>query len=62
LEKADAQVTFRDLEVALRAVETGLDPLIAPAMGEVEVAGRIPLAEAVGYVASKASRDLVLPK
>ncbi len=61
-EKADAQVVFRDLEVALRAVETGLDPLIAPAVGEVKVAGRIPLAEAVGYVASKASRDLVLPK
>ena len=60
--KADARVTFRDLEVALRAVETGLDPLIAPAIGEVKVAGRIPLAEAVGYVASKASRDLVLPK
>ncbi|MFP6900118.1 MAG: hypothetical protein VCA36_04195 [Opitutales bacterium] len=61
-EGADAQVIFRDLEVALRAVETGLDPLIAPVTGEVMVAGRIPLAEAVGYVADRASRDLVLPK
>ena len=59
--EAAARVTFRDLEVALRAVETGLDPLIAPASGEVAVAGRIPLAEVVGYVADKASRDLVLP-
>ena len=56
-----ARVTFRDLEVALRAVETGLDPLIASASGEVAVSGRIPLAEVVGYVADKASRDLVLP-
>ena len=49
-------------EKFLRAVETGLDPLIAPAIGEVKVSGRIPLAEAVGYVADRASRDLVLPK
>ncbi len=56
-----ARVTFRDLEVALRAVETGLDPMVAPVTGEVRVTGRIPLAEAVGYVADRASRDLVLP-
>ena len=56
-----ARVTFRDLAVALRAVETRLDPFIAPAAGEVLVSGRIPLAEAVGYVADKASKDLVLP-
>ncbi len=58
---ASARVAFRDLEVALRAVETGLDPLAAPVRGEVRVSGRIPLAEAVGYVADRASRDLVLP-
>ena len=61
-EDVSARVTFRDLEVALRAVETGLDSLIAPAIGEVKVSGRIPLAEAVGYVADRASRDLILPK
>ncbi|MBL62054.1 MAG: hypothetical protein CMI30_01475 [Opitutae bacterium] len=60
-EDADARVTFRDLEVAVRAVETGLDPLVAPANGEIEVRGRIPLAEAVGYVADRASRNLVFP-
>ena len=59
--EAAARVTFRDLEVALRAVETGLDPMVAPATGEVSVTGRIPLAEAVGYVADRASRDLILP-
>ena len=60
-EEADARVVFRDLEVAVRAVETGLDPLVAPVNGEVEVRGRIPLAEAVGYVADRASRKLVFP-
>jgi len=58
----DARIIFRDMETALRAVETGLDPLVAPAAGQVKVSGRIPLAEAVGYVADKASRDLILPK
>ena len=58
---AAARVIFRDLEVALRAVETGLDPLVAPVTGEVRVSGRIPLAEAVGYVADRASKNLVLP-
>lgn len=59
--EATVRVAFRDLEVALRAVETGLDPMVAPATGEVRVTGRIPLAEAVGYVADKASKDLILP-
>ncbi len=60
-EGADARVVFRGLEVALRAMDMGLDPLVAPVTGEVRVSGRIPLAEAVGYVADRASRDLVLP-
>lgn len=57
--EAAARVIFRDMEVALRAIETGLDSLVAPASGEVAVSGRIPLAEVVGYVADKATRDLL---
>ena len=57
-----ARVCFRDLEVACRAVDGKLDSLAAPALGEVEVSGRIPLAEAVGYVADMAARNLVFAR
>ncbi len=57
-----ARVCFRDLEVACRAVDGQLDSLAAPALGEVSVSGRIPLAEAVGYVADMAARNLVFAR
>ncbi|MBU62420.1 MAG: hypothetical protein CMI26_07955 [Opitutae bacterium] len=57
-----ARVCFRDLEVACRAVDGKLDSLAAPALGEVEVTGRIPLAESVGYVADIAARNLVFAR
>ncbi len=57
-----ARVCFRDLEVACRAVDGKLDSLAAPALGEVEVTGRIPLAESVGYVADIAARNLVFTR
>ena len=57
-----ARVCFRDLETASRAVDGKLDSLAAPALGEVEVTGRIPLAESVGYVADVAARNLVFAR
>lgn len=57
-----ARVCFRDLEVACRAVDGKLDSLAAPALGEVEVTGRIPLAESVGYVADIAARNLIFAR
>jgi hypothetical protein len=57
-----ARVRFRDLETACRAVDGKLDSLAAPALGEVEVTGRIPLAESVGYVADIAARNLVFAR
>ena len=44
------------------AVDGKLDSLAAPALGEVEVTGRIPLAESVGYVADIAARNLVFAR
>ncbi len=57
-EEAAAKVCFRDSGVACRAVDGILDSLAAPALGEVEVTGRIPLAEVVGYVADLAASRL----
>ena len=61
-EEPSARVRFRDLETACRAIDGELDSLAAPALGEVEVSGRIPLAESVGYVADTASRNLVFAR
>ena len=54
-EQPAARVAFRDPDVALRAATGRLDSLAAPALGEVSVRGRVPLAETVGYLADQAA-------
>lgn len=47
---ADVNVTFKDAQTALKAVGNRIDVMAAVGLGEIQVTGLVPLADALGYI------------
>ena len=57
-----ASLTFKSLGIAQKAALGKLDFWLALSMGDILLAGRIPMLEKFGYVARIAQREIPLPK
>ena len=60
--KPSVTLSFSGMEVAFDAVKEGIDPLGAPATGELEIRGKIHLMDRIGYVGRMAMREVPIPK
>ena len=61
-EKPSVSLSFSSLDVAFDAVKHGIDPLGAPATGEVEIRGKVHLMDKIGYVSRMTLREVPMPK
>jgi hypothetical protein len=61
-EKPSVVLTFSSQEVAFDAVVHGIDQLGAPAKGDVEIQGKIPLMDKLGYVSRIALGKVPMPR
>jgi hypothetical protein len=47
---ADVSVTVADAKTALRAIGNRIDVMAAIGMGNIQITGLVPLADAIGYI------------
>ena len=60
--KPSVVLTFSSTQVAFDAVVLGIDQFGAPAQGEVEIQGKIPLMDKLGYVSRIALEKVPIPR
>ncbi|MDG1138860.1 MAG: hypothetical protein P8N49_05010 [Opitutales bacterium] len=60
-EDSSVILNFKDLQSALRGTRGQIDPLADPALGNIQVSGRVPLLDKFGFVARIASREVPTP-
>ena len=61
-QKPSVLLSFSSVAVAFDAVKRGLDPLGAPATGEVEILGKVHLMDKIGYVSRMTLREVPMPR
>lgn len=61
-QKPSVSLSFSSVEIAFDAVKHGIDPLGAPAKGDVEIRGKIHLMDKIGYVSRMTFREVPMPR
>jgi len=61
-QKPSVSLSFSSVDVAFDAVKHGIDPLGAPATGELEIRGKVHLMDKIGYVSRMTLREVPIPR
>lgn len=60
--KPSVSLSFSSIEVGFDAVKHGIDPLGAPATGDVQIQGKVHLMDKIGFVSRMTLREVPIPK
>ena len=60
--KPTVSLSFSNIEVGFDAVKHGIDPLGAPATGDVQIRGKVHFMDKIGYVSRMTFKEVPMPK